>query len=368
MNLNVSVPINNLSFGNVSYNLLKALYEKGLSPCVFPVGQPDVSTFDRISQDFSLWLQSCINKSLKSYKKDSPEIRLWHFSGSDTSHSKNQILISFWECDQPTEYELNIVKNQYKVFLTSRYAVEIFKQYGADNVEYLELGFDNENFRQLQNPRKLDNVINFFHSGKWEPNRKGTDKIIRNFIRKYGNNGNYRLNISCHNQFLHQDPAQCAAINQQLIQQCFDGKTIWNVSPVKGYLQTLSEYNMFLNQGDIYLDISGNESIGLPAFHSTGLGKHIVTHFNNGVKDWATAENAVLVNSNGKNPAADGMFFHKDSPFNMGNFFTCSDDEFIVGMEAAELRYRNNPINKEGLKLQNRKWSNTLDTILNSIK
>ena len=45
-------PLNSLSFGNVSYNLLKAMYGEGYDVAIFPIGKIDVSSFDLTDQDF----------------------------------------------------------------------------------------------------------------------------------------------------------------------------------------------------------------------------------------------------------------------------------------------------------------------------
>ena len=49
MKLLVNAPINSLSFGNVSINILRSLYKKGADLCFFPIGdKTDVSAYDKI--------------------------------------------------------------------------------------------------------------------------------------------------------------------------------------------------------------------------------------------------------------------------------------------------------------------------------
>ena len=45
-------PLNSLSFGNVSYNLLKAMRSEGYDVALFPIGKIDVSSFDSTDQEF----------------------------------------------------------------------------------------------------------------------------------------------------------------------------------------------------------------------------------------------------------------------------------------------------------------------------
>ena len=98
MNLNVSVALNNLSFGFVSYNILRELYNRGISPNLFLIGdQADLSSFDKTEQDFALWIQSCVGKARRNYKRDYPTFRLWHVGQSEFSQSNEQHLFTFHE-------------------------------------------------------------------------------------------------------------------------------------------------------------------------------------------------------------------------------------------------------------------------------
>ena len=49
MNLIFDAPINNLSFGNVSVNILKELHKKKSKICLFPKTEPDLGAFDQIT-------------------------------------------------------------------------------------------------------------------------------------------------------------------------------------------------------------------------------------------------------------------------------------------------------------------------------
>ena len=130
-------------------------------------------------------------------------------------------------------------------------------------------------------------------------------------------------------------------------------------------MQKNSLYNDFLNSGDIILGMSGGEGWGLPEFQSTALGKHAVILNATAYKEWANESNAVLVEPNGKEDAADGIFFKKGGVFNQGEIFTFDEDEFIAGCEKAVERYKENPVNTEGLKLQEDfTYAKTVDAIM----
>jgi len=72
----------------------------------------------------------------------------------------------------------------------------------------------------------------------------------------------------------------------------------------------------------------------------------------------------VLVEPNGKEDSADGVFFKKGNPYNQGKIFTFDEDAFIDGCEKAIERYKASPENAAGLELQDKfTYKNTVDAI-----
>ena len=123
-------------------------------------------------------------------------------------------------------------------------------------------------------------------------------------------------------------------------------------------------YNDFLNSGNIIIGMSGAEGWGLPEFQSVALGKHAVILNATAYKEWATPENSVLVEPNGKTEAYDGVFFKKGGDFNQGNIYTFDEDDFIEGCEKAIERFKESPVNTAGLELQSKfTYSKTVDAL-----
>ena len=46
MKLILEAPLNSLSFGNVSYNIIRELHKKNVELGLFPIGDPDLSAYD----------------------------------------------------------------------------------------------------------------------------------------------------------------------------------------------------------------------------------------------------------------------------------------------------------------------------------
>lgn len=360
--LTLSLPINNLSFGNVSVNILREIYKRGdIDVVLFPKGNKiELDAFDRLDKEFVAWLVQKANERLNRFKREAPSLKLWHINGAEEKYSDQQYLFSFYELNNPTIAELNIVNNQSLTIFSSSVARDVFNSsLGFDVSVSVPLGFDTDFY--LTNKRYYpSDVIHFGLMGKWEK-RKHTEKIIKLWLKKYGNNTKYRLTCCVYNPFY--KPEQMNAV----VGNAIEGKRYSNINFLN-YLKTNSEVNEFLNSIDIDLSgLSGAEGWGLPAFNATALGKWSIVLNATGHTDWANSENSILVQPNGLMPAYDGIFFHPNQPFNQGDIYTWSDEEVIQAFERAESLAKTK--NENGIKLQTDfSYAKTVDKLLSFIK
>tara|TARA_R100000808_G_C2152471_1_gene161940 strand:+ start:444 stop:1538 length:1095 start_codon:yes stop_codon:yes gene_type:complete len=361
MDFAVNVPLNSVSFGQVSIAILKELKKKGHNPSIFPISENvDLSTQED-NKDFTEWITRGIQKANRSHKRDMPTFKLWHINGSLGSFSKNQILFTFYELDQPTPEEVNIVKNNSKVLFSSSETTQIYNFLGIDNVHTVPLGFDKDNFHTKEKTYFKDNRITFNVVGKFEK-RKHHQKLIKAWLKKYGNKEGYFLQISVFNPFIKPED------NQKVATMLLENKKYFNVN-FYGFMAKNSLYNDFLNSGDIILGMSGGEGWGLPEFHSVAMGKHAVILNASAYKEWANEKNSVLVDPCGKIPVYDNMFFQEGQPYNQGNIYNFDEDAFIEACEEAVKRTKSNRVNKEGLKLQEDfTYAKTTDAILKHLE
>jgi|TARA_B110000305_G_C19465813_1_gene657847 hypothetical protein len=351
-------PINSVSFGNVSINLLREMFNRDMTVSLFPIGNPDVSVYDKLNKDFREWLQSSIDNRYKLLDKELPTLQLWHINGSENRITSKSHLITFYELDQPTESEKNIINIHDSVMFSSSYSAKQFKSIGCNNSSNINIGFDPD-FHKT-NKDYLKDKIHFGLMGKFEK-RKHTAKILKLWAEKYGNNYNYQLSCCINNPFV--KPEQL----NQLIGQALDGKQYGNINFLP-FLKTNSEVNEFLNAIDIDLTgLSGAEGWNLPSFNATSLGKWSIVLNATSHKDWANKDNALLVEPSSKTLAYDGHFFQQGSLFNQGNIYEFDNDEVVSKMEEAESVCKKE--NKQGLKLQESySYSNMLDNILKNIE
>lgn len=356
--LNLFAPVNNLSFGNVTYNFLKELYKRDAHVTFFPIGDSiNFSSFDKACEDFKSWVNDRAESRLTDVNKDIPTLKMWHIVNGEERRTPRQYLYTFYELDSPTQTEKNLINLQDHTFFSSNHANSCFKKSGCENISHVPIGFDDD-FFETKKVYHADK-IHFVLMGKFEK-RKHTAKIIQTWAQKYGNKHEYQLTCAITNPFF--KPEQM----QQLIAQTLQGNRIFNINFLP-YLNTNSEVNELMNSADIDLTgLSGAEGWNLPAFNMTCLGKWSLVLNATSHKDWATPENCILVEPNQKIPAEDGTFFRSGQPFNQGNI-NDFDVEY-VGSKMDEAVQKCKTENIAGKKLKDTfSYKNTIDSIINKM-
>jgi glycosyltransferase involved in cell wall biosynthesis len=356
MKLLFEAPINSLSLGNVSINFLKELKRNNIEVGLFPVGNVDVQAYD-LDSEFTAWLQEATDNRFSFLNKDIPQLKLWHLNGSENRKNAQQYLYTFYECSDPTSKEVAVAKAQDHVFFSSTYSTNKFVEKDCSNASFVPLGFDRSFFKT--NKQYLKDVVHFGVMGKFEK-RKNTGKIIQNWAKKYGNNNKYQLTCCVTNPFFKPEDMQ------NIIQNVLEGKRYTNINFLP-YLQKNAEVNELLNAIDIDLTgLSFSEGWNLPSFNATCLGKWSVVHNATAHKDWATAENSILVETESIAECYDQVFFQKGADFNQGVWPIYSDEAMISAMERAEKKVGH--VNVQGQKLaDSMTYSNTVDSILATV-
>jgi hypothetical protein len=358
MKLLVNAPINSLSFGNVSVNILREFFKKNIELVFFPIGDKvDFEAYDKIDNEFLKYIQDSANNRFSKIEKNMPSLKLWHIYGSETRYAKDQSLFTFHEVSELTDIEKRLLDLQDRIFVTSNYTKKIFENFGVENVTFVPLGFDAD--FHLTGRTYLEDKIHFGIMGKFEQ-RKNTARIIKSWLKIFGNNPKYQLSCAVTNPFLDKSRFQNDMI------KLFEGKQYNNINFIP-YMQTNAEVNDYLNSIDIDLGgLSGGEGWNLPSFNATALGKWSVVLNATAHKDWATKDNCILVEPSSLKDCYDDVFFKKGQPFNQGKFFDITDAE-IENAILRSVSYAKTP-NTEGLKIQNTfTYEKTAETILCAI-
>ena len=353
--LNFDAPINSLSLGNVSVNFLRELYKKEIDVNLYPVSSIDLSAFNELTDEFLSWLNKSSQKPLKKYKADTPTLKVWHINGSEKMLGTNQFLYTFFELNQATEQEINIVKAQKHVFFSSSEAANIFREAGCKNVSYVPLGFDND-FGKTNKEYLGEDTIHFGLIGKFEK-RKNTAKIINSWLECFGNNTKYQLTCLVFNPFYAKEQME------KDIHECTENKN-WNNINFLPKLKTNSEVNDLMNSIDIDLSgLSNGEGWNLPSFNATALGKWSIVSDCSSHKDWATKDNCILISPKGTQECYDNRFFIKGGQFNQGEYYDITRGQILEAIKDS-VRFAKKQ-NKHGLDLQKKfTYSNSIDQIL----
>jgi len=351
----VEAPINSLSFGNVSYNILREFSKRGIEVGLFPTGNVDVSAY-KADASFSSWIKESIDKRWDIVASKAPSFKLWHLNGALDRKSHKQNLLTFYETSEPTFQEVSTCKSQDRTLFSSTCAKDLFESAGCSNCSFVPMGFDQDFFKTGK--KYLEGVVHFGLMGKFEK-RKHTEKIIRAWLKKYGNDNRYQLSCCVTNPFF--KPEQMQAV----IASVLEGKRYTNINFLP-YLKTNSEVNEFLNAVDIDLSgLSGSEGWGLCSFNSTCLGKWSIVANHTAHKDWATSCNSILIEPNGTMSSVDGVFFSEGQQFNQGVFYTWDENDAISAMDLAVGKV--GLINQKGVELGKKMtYENTVNKIIES--
>lgn len=372
--LNLHLPLHGLSFGQVGFNILRELYRRKVQCVLYPRGQPDLSAF-KVDAAFGQWIERAVNSRFIKLDRKVPTLNLWHINDSQFRISDRQVLLSFHETDSPTEAEVNLANQQDATLFTSSWTVENFRTYGAQNVGFVPLGLD-EDFAPIGRRLVSPDITHWVCIGKHEA-RKGTDLIVRTWMKRYGGNRAHQLTLCIDNPFYRKAQlpnGQIQGFDMNDVYANLFGAPDWqkakpfNVN-VLSRLRTNAEMNQLHNAADIDLSsaASGGEGWGVPGFTATALGKWAIVTNCSSHKDWATADNAVLVEPSGQRPAQDGIFFRQGEPFNQGNLYTFTEAALDEAFTRAE-KLAKTP-NPAGEKLRTtHTYARTVDGILEQIE
>lgn len=327
-----TAPISALSLGQVSFNILRELYRRKVQVVFYPIGNPDFSAF-KVDPQFGAWLEQSVNGRYTRLDRKLPSLRVWHINGAESKYTDRQWTFTFHETDAPTPDEINIVNQQEETFFSSSWSVDNFRTFGANSVGFIPLGLD-EDFAPVVGRLVSQDITHWICVGKWEDMRKMTTVKIQAWIKRYGGNREHQLTLCVNNPFLRPEDMNA------LYQCAFYGSKPFNVN-VLPHLKTNAEMNQLYNSADIDLSgISRGEGWNIPAFTTTALGKWSIVTDCSAHRDWATADNAILVKPKGMVPAVDGIFFQKGQPWSQGNVYDFSLDDIIGAMEKAEKKAR----------------------------
>lgn len=308
MNLNLTAPPNQTSYGLVSTSLLAALASQGVDVSLFPIGEPNPEP------RHAEVVQKAIVRS-KRYDDRANSLRIWHqWELAHHVGKGKRAGYSFWEVDRLTDDEVYQFNSLDKMFVPSKWAFDVARASGVNvEMEVLTPGVDTEIFdtsvKPIALPRRGPNTTVFLNVGKWET-RKAHDFVLGAFNAAFTPNDDVLLVTLCFNplQFPgYNGPAESARWNE-LYDQSDMGKA-GKIVHVKGRVQTQQDVATVMASADCGFFPSRAEGWNMPLAEMLAMGKWAIATDYSAHTEFAKKAGSLLIETDGMEEAYDGFFF-----------------------------------------------------------
>ena len=320
MDINLVAPINQLGYGVVGYNILKALGQAGHDVSYWPIG-------DARWESPAPFAQQAMERA-KTFNASAPSIRIWHQNALDMFPGRGtSIGWPIFELDNFNEVELLHLRSVDKLFVCSQWAKDVLLAVDDTlDISVVPLGVDNQTFFVDHNAIKQrkywthDKTV-FLNVGKWEV-RKGHNELLEAFCKAFKPSDNVELWMLNENPFINFE-------NE-------NWKAKYMASPMGANIRiiprinTSAELRQLYNTVDFGVFPSHAEGWNLEPLEMMACGKpSIVTNYS-GHTEFCNVANSLLVEPNGMESAQDGRWFHGE-----GEWCTFDVDELVDTLRVA---------------------------------
>lgn len=293
--INLRLPINQLGYGIVGFNILKSLAHN-TDICYFPIGNPECP-----NEYHELITKTIQNQDL--FTPNNPSLQIWHQWQLENRIGKGlNAVISFFEIDILNKREINNILNHDIYISSSQWMTEIIKTYiPAIQVHTVPMGVDSKFF--LPTVKHIDEKIpyTFLHIGKLEI-RKGHDILCDIFNKAFTKEDNVRLLIAWHSPFISDDEKKKWEI-------------MYRESPLGDkieFVPRISDLRQLYAESDCCIFPTRAESICLPAIEAMSCNRPVIITNYSGQTAFCNNFNSYLVNIDELESAYDGIWFHGD--------------------------------------------------------
>ena len=356
MRINLQAPINQLGYGVVGINILKALYAEGVEVSFFPIGQPQVT-----NEEDAYTVRRGMRLA-QTFDPQAPCIKIWHQNQmAERIGSGKFIGFPIFELDTFSDLEKHHLQSCDELMVCSRWARDIvWKNTDAyanggfllDQVHVVPLGVDAELFPPA--PVRQDDKTIFFNCGKWEI-RKGHDILIEAFKKLTEEHDNVELWMMCSNPFNSEE--ENARWHQ-----------LYNHPKVKliPRAETQAEVYNIMSQVDCGVFPSRGEGWNLELLEMMAAGKHVVATEYSAHTEFCSEENSYLLPISDVEPAVDNKWF-----FGRGNWAKIDDTEveILTKLMLRFIKTRKGKINEKGTDTAKKfSWQNTVREMVKCLK
>ncbi len=298
MNINLTTPINNLSYGIVGTHILYNLVQQGHKVSFFPLGQP--VTHKRFEET----VRNAYNNQ-QFFDYNAPSIRIWHqFSMAEQVGKGMRVGYTFFELDSFNKLERHHLKSLDKIAVSCQWAKEIVEKEVPDSsVGVVPLGVDRQVFHENIGFAKSTNTT-FLIISKWEL-RKSHDILIECFCDAFEKEDEVELWLMPDNPFYSKEET---AQWESLYKTSKLGSKVQIIHRV----ETDEEVAKIMSCCDCGVYPSKAEAWNLPALETLSCGKHLIITNYSGHTEFCNPDNSFLIDISKLETAYDGKFFMGD--------------------------------------------------------
>lgn len=353
MHLNLVAPVNQLGYGVVGFNILKALRDAGHKISYFPIGQPSWE------DDLSFVREA--TEQAKLFDREAPSIRIWHqhdlamFPGGG-----ERIGWPIFELDGFTDHELHHLRSVDRLFVCSEWAKNVVHKYVPDvPVDVIPLGVDSSIFFVDEAAKSRaywtqDKTV-FLNVGKWEV-RKGHNELLEAFCKAFSPEDNVELWMLNHNPFIGKE-------NEAWKTKYLTSRMGTNIR-ILPRVNSQRELCALFNGIDFGVFPAHAEGWNLEPLEMMACGiPSIVTNYS-GHTEYCNDTNSLLITPNGMEKARDGKWFH-----GQGEWCTFDVDSLVETLRRAHELKQSDSESLGGLKrgasitAREFSWKNTVRRI-----
>lgn len=346
--INLVAPVNNLSYGYVAQNIIKALIQKGITINLKTLGPTDLD----VEAGYDKFYEKCRT----TLNPSCPTLIIWHhFDLHLFKDVPGSMKIGFpiFETDMLTESEVNSINTMDRIFTTCPWFERILKFHKIKPpISIVPLGVDPDIFSpSTPNSKK---TVQFLHIGKWEL-RKSHPEIIKAFAMAQDKMPNATLTFASYNPFFNKENLYWRDYVAKHI-----NRVAWNI-----YNQRLSscrEVSQLINGHDIYLAPSKAEGWNLPLLEAMYSNKLCIATNFSGHTAFCNKDNCLLLDATQTEKMFDGQWF-----FGNGNWAKIDIEQLSNLMVEAYSKAKSITNYSISESVKHLTWANTVDSILGVI-
>lgn len=295
MAINVCTPVNDLGYGTVGRNLVKAFHEIGAKPALFPIGNAVVPSGE-------MWIFENAAGRAKFYNTHAPSLRLWHaWDLAQHPTRGKRSAATFFELDTLKTEEVYQLNQMDHVFAFGNWAAEVMKKNGVvSDIQTINCGVDRDIF--AEKPLPVDGPTRFVNAGKWEL-RKGHDVLLQAFLKAFGPEDDVELVMLCDNPFLSPEETN-------------EWVHYYKNNPLGGKVRIPMRMETQREVADLFASChcgvfpSRGEGWNLEALELLSMGRHVIATACTAHLDYLDGENSFPVPVGPLEHAYDGKWFH----------------------------------------------------------